>query len=62
MTGDPYAYTRAEAAAFLRVTTRQIDKLIAAGTIPSAKIAGRRLIPTRALHQLVDDNTVRRSA
>lgn len=59
---DPYAVTRAEAAEFLRVTTRQIDKLVAAGAVPSAKVAGRRLIPYAALVRFIDDNTTRRSA
>lgn len=62
MNGDQYAYTRAEAAALLRVSIRTIDRRLADGTIPAARIAGRLLIPTRALHQLVEEHTVRRSA
>jgi excisionase family DNA binding protein len=60
---DRYALTRVEAADMLRVTTRQIDRLITAGTIPSAMVAGRRLIPYAALIRFIDDNTtVRRTA
>ena len=50
----PYALTRAEAADFLRVHIATIDRLLAAGTIPSAKVGGRRLIPAAALRHLVD--------
>lgn len=58
-----YAVTRAEAADFLRVSVRTINRRLADGTLPSALIAGRRLIPTHALVRLIDDNTTtRRSA
>ena len=59
---EHYAYTRHEAAAFLRVSLRQVDYLIAAGTLPSAKVGGRRLIPADALHRLIDGDNGHREA
>lgn len=62
MTVDDYACTRAEAATFLRVHIATIDRRLADGTLPSCLIGGRRLIPTAALRQLIDDNTTRRAS
>jgi excisionase family DNA binding protein len=59
---EPYAFTRSQAADYLRVSTRTINRRIADGTIPSCLIGGRRLIPAAALRRLIDDNTTRRSA
>lgn len=57
-----YALTVAEAAEVLRVHRRTVERMIATGLLPSAKIRGRRLIPAAAVRQLIDDNTTRRSA
>ena len=62
MTEERYAYTRQEAADYLRVSVRTINRLIAAGTLPSAKIGGRRLIPTDALHRLLHTNDTTKAA
>lgn len=62
MGDDPYALTVDEAADLLRVHRRTIDRMVAAGTLPSAKIGGRRLIPGAAVRQLIDDNTTRRAS
>jgi excisionase family DNA binding protein len=59
---EPYAYTRHEAAEFLRVSLRTIDVFIADGTLPSSKVGGRRLIPAAALHRLVDGDNGHREA
>jgi excisionase family DNA binding protein len=57
---EPYALTIQQAARALAVSTRTIDRMIADGTLPSAKIRGRRLIPTAAVRCLIDDNTTSR--
>lgn len=59
---EHYAYTRHEAAEFLRVSVRTINRLIADGTLTSAKVGGRRLIPADALHRLVDGGNGHREA
>lgn len=60
---EHYAYTRQEAAAFLRVGLRTINRYLANGTLASHKVGGRRLIPAAALRRLVDgDASGERSA
>jgi len=54
---EPYAYTRQEAADFLHVSLRTIDRLVANGELDSAQVAGRRLIPAAELHRLLIPGT-----
>jgi len=50
-TPSPYA-TREEAAAFLRLSARTLDKLIASGTIPAVRLGRRVLIRHAVLENL----------
>ena len=50
------AYQVNEAAAAYRLSRSTIYKLIAAGTLRSVKVGGRRLIPVEALEALLAGN------
>ena len=54
---EHYAYTRQEAADFLRVSLRTINLYLVNGTLASHKVGGRRLIPATALRRLVDGDS-----
>lgn len=59
--GDQVFFTRAEAAAILRMGVRTLDRLIAAGRIPAAKRAdGRRGRVLVARHDLLAAIEMRR--
>jgi excisionase family DNA binding protein len=54
---EPHAYTRQETAEILHVSTRTVDRLVAAGELASAVVAGRRLFPVDAVHRLLVPGT-----
>ena len=51
--GDDDVLTRAEAAAYLRITTRTLDRRVQDGTIPSALVGRVRRFSKRALQDLL---------
>jgi excisionase family DNA binding protein len=51
--GHRRAYQVNEAAAAYRLSRSTLYKLIAAGTLRSAKVGGRRLIPVEAIEALL---------
>lgn len=57
-TPRPISYSTADAAAMLGVSRSTLYRLMAAGELGYATIGGRRLIPTTALLDLVERNTV----
>ena len=54
--GDDDVLTRAEAAAYLRITTRTLDRRVQDGTIPSALVGRVRRFSKRALQDLLRGN------
>ena len=54
---EPLAVSQREAAEALRVSHWLIRQMVKAGELPTVRIRGRVMIPTRALAEWVEKNT-----
>lgn len=53
--GNRAALSIRETAAVLGLSRRSVERAVAAGLLRSCKVAGRRLVPRRAIDELLGD-------